>query len=894
MRQAMLLFIPGQCWISEMEPELGLGRVIRCEGRRLILEFSGGGVVRIYSVDNAPLRRVRFTSGDDISFTDGTNMRIEHVEELGGLFYYHGKGIRRVEGDLAASMFLSSADLRLPAGDSDAIQLSDLRFEAMIHRYNYAKSELRGLSGGRLKLLPHQFHIAVEALRHDAPRLLLADEVGLGKTIEAGLILHGMLLRGQASRVLILVPEPLVNQWFVELLRKFNLSFSIIDGESGEDPFADSSLCLCAMSSALAIRSVVCAQNWDLLIVDEAHHLEWEKENPSPEYAMVEELSASTPAVLLLTATPEHYGLSGHFARLRLLDPGRYYDMETFQREARHYRRSAQLAGKLISGIPLDDRDEKLLRVLLSHDADAMRKYELRQDMETLIETILDRHGVGRVMFRNTRASMSGFPTRVPHLIELPEDIRPETWLNDFIRRHPGEKVLAICSGVRQAIEWQQAMALKLGAAAVFHEEMTLIQRDRAAAWFADPAGCQLMICSEIGSEGRNFQFARHLVMLDLVIDPELIEQRIGRLDRIGQSHNVNIHIPFHPGSREQALAVWYHRGLEAFSHPLQCGARIIEEFRAPLLRTISGGEGANAAGLIRDTRRLRKKIERELEHGRDRLLEFNSSRPQKIAPLLEKLKERDANRALELFMLKLFDHFGIKYEEMEQRTYLLRPDDLLTDAFPGLPREGRIITYNRELALEREDMAFMSWDHPMASGALELFLSSEAGNSCIALYDGGQCLLECVFVLECVAPARLRVDRFMPPVPFRLTLDINGRQHPACERKLRDISHVPAGYSRLRDHIVIMLEHARDAAEEHSRKLKAEYLPAMRRRMDEELLRVEALQQVNSSISMDEPAELAKRIAAIAAHINSARLRLDSLRLLLPEQTRREAGLSN
>ena len=102
-----------------------------------------------------------------------------------------------------------------------------------------------------------------------------------------------------------------------------------------------------------------------------------------------------------------------------------------------------------------------------------------------------------------------------------------------------------------------------------FHEGMTLLQRDRSAAYFSEDEGARILICSEIGSEGRNFQFAHHLVLFDLPDDPELLEQRIGRLDRIGQTETINIHVPYKKGSRGEFLARWYHEGLGAFEHSL-------------------------------------------------------------------------------------------------------------------------------------------------------------------------------------------------------------------------------------------------------------------------------------------------------------------------------------
>ncbi len=155
--------------------------------------------------------------------------------------------------------------------------------------------------------------------RH-AARVMLSDEVGLGKTIEAGLILHRLLLSGRADRILVLVPESLVHQWFVEILRRFNVWLHIFDearcaaieaGEPGANPFLDDQLVLTSLGflAADARRSAqAAAAGWDVLVVDEAHHLEWSEAAPSREYQVVEELSRRSEGLLLLTATPEQLG----------------------------------------------------------------------------------------------------------------------------------------------------------------------------------------------------------------------------------------------------------------------------------------------------------------------------------------------------------------------------------------------------------------------------------------------------------------------------------------------------------------------------------------------------------------------------------------------------------
>src|SRR5690606_15884430 len=115
--------------------------------------------------------------------------------------------------------------------------------------------------------------------------------------------------------------------------------------------------------------------------------------------------------------------------------------------------------------------------------------------------------------------------------------------------------------------------------ASVFHEDLTLVQRDRNAAWFAEPDGAQILLCSEIGSEGRNFQFAHHLILFDMPVHPELLEQRIGRLDRIGQKKGITIYIPYLLGSPQEFLVRWFHEGLNAFNANLEGGNMIFKLF---------------------------------------------------------------------------------------------------------------------------------------------------------------------------------------------------------------------------------------------------------------------------------------------------------------------------
>jgi len=263
---------------------------------------------------------------------------------------------------------------RMFAGQIERMNHYTLRYDCLKQRHKMQQSELLGLAGTRANLIPHQLHIAKEVGSRYAPRVLLADEVGLGKTIEAGMIILQQVLTGRAERVLILLPETLQHQWLVEMRRRFNLKFSIFDEErcveayaDAENPFETEQLIIASlglMRKKTRYQQAIDAE-WDLVVVDEAHHLEWNSEKPSREYRIVEGLAQATPGILLLTATPDQLGHQSHFARLRLLDPDRFYDYQAFLAEEQDYQKVAQAAQELIDQPVLSDAARNTLTEIL-------------------------------------------------------------------------------------------------------------------------------------------------------------------------------------------------------------------------------------------------------------------------------------------------------------------------------------------------------------------------------------------------------------------------------------------------------------------------------------------------------------------------------------------------
>lgn len=883
--------VAGQRWVSTSEPELGLGVLLESQGNRVVILFTTANEKRMFAVDSAPILRVRFKVGDEILIHTGETIIIDRVEDKDGLLIYHQGDQSVSEGELDDSISFSKPDDRLLGGQVDDLRTFNLRVESLFRSSKIRKSPLRGFLGGRVDLIPHQIAIAREVSSRLAPRVLLADEVGLGKTIEACLILHRLHLTGRADRVLILLPEPLVHQWFVELLRRFNLLFAIFDEArcqsiSTENPFLENQLILCSQDFLLdhpeRIPQVISA-GWDLLIVDEAHHLEWSPEEASDGYRLVQALALETASVLLLTATPQQLGAEGHFARLQLLDPNRYNDLKAFLEETDYYELVADAIDLIQEGGKPDvqgfvDRAPRITEGLARLDQEGAR--------ERVVRDLLDSFGTGRVMFRNTRKQLRGFPDRKAHLVALEgEDqfVAKLDWLVGFLENHPEEKILLIGKSLDLVEELMEALLDRVNMKiAQFHEELTLLQRDRNAAYFSEKNGANLLICSEIGSEGRNFQFSHHLVLFDLPENPELLEQRIGRLDRIGQTETINIHVPYVKGDAGERYARWYQEGLNAFEKNLQ-GAQL-------LVKRLQQIKADTLPKFIEESKKLRAETEAQMERGPDRLLALTSKGGGEIEKVLEELDGWDRDREFEDWILRLFDHFGLEVEELDARDYLLKQGNVITDAFPDLSEDGMAVTFDRDRALMREEIGLMTADHPMVRNSIDLLLSAEAGNCAFGVWQApgtSSVILEAYYILECVAPASLQTDHYLPAVPLRVAIDYQGKDMTS------DASLVKAVLRRGNHRK--LLEQPKITGEMIPEMLKTLDLLAGKRRVavvkrslevmqssfDEEKERLEDLAQLNPLVGEEELLQIEGHREALKSALGGARLRLDSLRLI-------------
>jgi ATP-dependent helicase HepA len=934
-------FIAGQRWISNTESELGLGLILETSFNRVSVLFLACDERRIYATDNAPLTRVRFSIGDNIESVEDEKLTILKVTENDGILTYiceneDGETVELEEMDLNHHSQFNKPQERLFTGQTDPNAWFSLRYETWQHLQQHAKSPVKGLLGGRAALIPHQVFIAHEAANRAAPRIMLADEVGLGKTIEAGLILHHRLINGLSKRILIIVPESLLHQWLVEMLRRFNLKFSIFDeirclseiGDDGFDddektdlynqanPFLSEQLILCSQSFFSDYQNrqeQALDAGWDMVIVDEAHHLEWSESAPSADYLFVEQLAQISPSLILLTATPEQLGKESHFARLRLLDPDRFYNFAAFLEEEKSFEPVANAAKSLLADKPLTNDEQQALAILLKDDNvfktlanlnDVEKSVAARQ---SLINILLDHHGTGRILFRNSRQTVQGFPEREYFGYALNGDINETDlkndarylWLVEKVKQLAGKKALLICKHAQTAMDLEETLKMRAGIlSAVFHEHMTIIERDRAAAYFADEeSSARLLICSEIGSEGRNFQFLQHLILWDLPINPDLLQQRIGRLDRIGQKHVIQIHVPYLENTEQAILYRWYDEGLNAFRANNSAAQNVADTLHDELQILLANNDAEKINVFIEKTRQLSIEVEAQLNQGRDQLLELNSCRKEIADEFIAELSQYENEGTLWDYMESVFDCYGVDTEEISSNSHTLTPSEhLRCETFPYLNQEdGLSVTVSRVQALAREELQFLTWEHPLVTASMDMVLSSETGNATLSSIKhpdlkAGQFLLECLFVVEHSAPAELQISRFLPHTPIRvlinqlqkdLTDDFPHESLPDCGANF-DKHAITVFLNKQRHLILKLLAFAEQQAHNKKTKICEQATATMLESLTTEIKRLARLQKVNLSIKNDEIEDLKDKTLLIHENIQITQLRLDAVRFVI------------
>jgi len=701
----------GQRWFSPLEPEIGLGIVEDLDEQRITLIFEDLEDPRIYSRKAQQISRAVFHVGDTLGIKGGAQFQVTGLRFEQGLIIYSGVDTDGNECDVPEILLVSQIAYKSPverifAGRWENKGQFKLRRNAGAQRESLLQHNTLGYLGARMEFLPHQISVANRVAK-SGYRALLADEVGLGKTIEAGMILQRLVIRREASRILIVTPKALTFQWFVEMMRRFNLHCHIIQDEwlSQGYPLFDLGQQFIISEELFnhqAAMDEFAELEWDAVIIDEFHH--YSQQDTPAAWQLLNQHSASGKPMLGLSATPDEGGQQALFERLQLLAPNHYTDFSNYQ--------------------------SAFTNVAAGSGAE--------HELATL--------GYGAHHFRNSRANMEGFPDRQLTSIPctLPDDydstsIYPEhgdeidadprlTELVSFIKANKREKILVIthlaetCTAIEHHLRVQQGFRT-----ADFHENLDLIERDRASAYFADPEGAQVLICSEIGSEGRNFQFCHKLVMFDLPPKVSQLEQRIGRLDRIGQRNDIELTQLYLEDSPQERLFHLYNDGFDAFLK-LDSHNSLLESEHQQAIDDYIEGIGDDAIiDLLADAHRTSLSADEKV------LAECSTGSEDEIDDLLDELYERDHHSRETIYscLMDISQVYNLGVEELGEHHFSLTASTHTDEeVVPQLDSEGIEVITDRMIATSNEHLRFFTTEHPWYLELLDRLLTIERGTS--------------------------------------------------------------------------------------------------------------------------------------------------------------------
>ena len=413
----------------------------------------------------------------------------------------------------------------------------------------------------------YQIETARKVLRQLGGRALLADEVGLGKTIEAGLIIAEYLARGMVKSLLVLTPASLVSQWQLELNDNFNITSITTDDrdpqQQVEEFWTNNPRIIASLNTAKSAKhfSHVTNRTWDLVVVDEAHHL---KNRTTLNWKLVNALNKRF--ILMLTATPVQNSLVELFNLLTLLKPGLLQTEAAFKKEyvdsknGRVPKNPEKLRSLMREVMVRNTRalvDVKLPKrfattITVTPSAGEHKLYHDLSEYLRLSSDKLDRLSRTNLLMRAGSSpgaladSLKQLTKRLPHE-ELKSLARRAAQVKQVEKAKALVEMLTKSCQKTLVFTTHKAtsayLAQTLRAAdipfAEFQGGMSLKDKDAAIASFRDTVS--VLLASETGGEGRNIQFANCIVNYDLPWNPMKIEQRIGRIHRIGQTQDVFI-----------------------------------------------------------------------------------------------------------------------------------------------------------------------------------------------------------------------------------------------------------------------------------------------------------------------------------------------------------------
>lgn len=832
-------FVPGQKVRYLPQPEWGVGHLeaLQDAGAKALVLFParGNGEPVLVSTKGGALVPYVLTKGEPVQTAKGRRATVLGEEEGGrGLRRYvlrytdTGEEDEMPESEVHALAPRSDLLSTLREGRVGDARAFALRKQALVLDDERRCDALGALLASRVMVKPHQVGVVQRVLSARRPRFVLADEVGLGKTIEAGMVFSALRLSGLARRVLVVAPSHLSVQWLVELFHKFNQLFTLMDSERyaqslkempGVSPWARFPLVVTSLEMLARgeeHRESVAAEDafWDLVIIDEAHHLKGEKA-----FEAAEGLASNSWGLLLLTATPMQLDPAEYHGLLTLIDAATAPTVKGFeQRLARQEELSAAVRGLL------EGKDAAgAVKALAARFPDDPKLAGLKE-REALLQHLAETYSLSDRLVRNRRAVVGGFSTRRLHrhpvklsadelktrdaaLAALASSNLRGAPLGNLLRRlesspaafgealrtnkalagvagslklpsrdakfgafmevlrgriwgaEPGAKVLVFTES-RDTLEALRAELGREGIEALaYHGDLPMVERDRQVARFRDPEGPKVLLCTEVGGEGRNFQFAHHLVHYDLPWSPSTVEQRIGRLDRIGQNHPVEIHVFDPAGTLASDVLMLLADAVGVFGETVGGLDAVLEEVEDRL---------TELAMLPRESRvayasELKEKVEAaraQVKRAYDPLLDIRSFDKDAVARLVTRAQERmgveadeeeeessleeglwsvarDLDERLEETVTELARRVGIGVDTDEQvdafQCAFQFGHALKVEGLPGIDiNEDRTVlgTFWRDTAVEAEELEYFATGHPIVEALFGFLRDGPYGRS--------------------------------------------------------------------------------------------------------------------------------------------------------------------
>ncbi|HEX3130466.1 MAG TPA: SNF2-related protein [Thermoanaerobaculia bacterium] len=759
---------PGDRLTHRFNPELGPGQVVEISGRNVVVRFPDSD------------QTLSLATGSDalvpLVLVPGAKARLEGTNETVVVAACEG-GVCRLEDGRevpVSDLWPLPAELppaeRLARGQVDSYDDFLNRLDGLRLQRIRQAGGLGSFLGGRIQIFPHQLYAAERACHSDPVRWLLADEVGLGKTVEACLILNRLLQTGRADRTLIVAPETLTLQWLGELWRKYHQVFVLLDekrlADVARDHGADFNpfdvhrrviVGLDTLASRRRLTEQAVEAGIDLLVVDEAHHLRRPPGHPGSEaYRAVAPIAALGRHVLLLTATPLEDDAHGFFRLLQLLRPEEFPEEESFaDRLARREplppctssARRADIGGlppRVGFPIELDDPGWEPLRRLerLMRSLPADNPLAERRKADRIVRALSSPAAVAAVLDRTERED--------PELtFLLPEAERSDPrvkWLTEQAAKwqQAGEKTLVFVAH-RETLERLKAAVEREGRAraGLFHEDLPPERRDIEVAQFRLPEGPALMISTEAGGEGRNFEFCRRLILFDLPWNPAVVEQRIGRLDRIGRTIPTEI-VYFRPPSGLGRAVAGLYEAIGLFEEPLGGMERELRHVaRAVERESLQGPDEVDPAvseGVLREAQEAHDRVRNAAYHE----LHRDPYRPEMVEEILSRVPP-DLDLLNESVVLRAAGRFGFLLEPQTGRgdrdVWAIEFGwEALVDHIPGVPPGSRYLgTFDRAEAVERETLDFFASGHPLVEGVLWELEDGPRGQVALFQVAGGE-----------------------------------------------------------------------------------------------------------------------------------------------------------